>query len=258
MEKIKLYCIKKNRDAKGSVVEWVMSDELGDTGRFDRKGVVALLKDKKYDVVNLQLDKLKRVVDKAVPNEKAAVGSIAKKKSNDITAIFDRAYGFIKKNGMVMLIKRPNGSIKYTEPFDKVQGKIGFEELQEKFESYLADKYGVELTKLVVEHPADKSVFIQYGLEYVEYTILNTKDFKTLDSFGNFNIRCSAGDNNHKGHKCVSTVVDKKTGRTVEDALLGVMFYDTACKEAVDWMGQRVNEIEKRSAGMTKVVKGSK
>ena len=77
MEKIKLYCIKKNRDAKGSVVEWVMSDELGDTGRFDRKGVVALLKDKKYDVVNLQLDKLKRVVDKAVPNEKATVGSIA-------------------------------------------------------------------------------------------------------------------------------------------------------------------------------------
>lgn len=68
MEKIKLYCINKLHNNKGKVISYELGDEYGDTSIFDKAGVIGLIKDDRYDVTNLQLDKLGRLVDKAATN----------------------------------------------------------------------------------------------------------------------------------------------------------------------------------------------
>ena len=247
MEAIKLYCIQKVRNPSGTIVEYIMSDELGDKGSFDRKGVVQLIRDRKYNVVNLQLDKLGRVVDKAIPNEAKIVDGISKRsQSNSTEAIFDRAYGFIQKMGMVMIVRDAAGHVKLTEPFDSLQGNINIDELQKRFEQYVLDKYHTALTKIDILNTADGSRFIQYGKEYVEYSILNTEDFKKIDSVKNFRFSCHADTKIHKCKRKVDRVFDKKTGKVFDDAFLGVIVYDGNCKDAVNWAQKRLKDLDRK------------
>ena len=57
MKAIKIFCLEKRRDRSGLITEYVVRSKNGETQVLDRTGVVKLLKDKKYNVVNLQLDK---------------------------------------------------------------------------------------------------------------------------------------------------------------------------------------------------------
>ena len=149
MSAIKVFCIEKHRNASGAIVEYVMGDKLGDTMTFDRKEIKKLIKDKKYDVVNLQIDSLGRVVDKEVKDEKAAIDSITKKsKSTNLEDIFDAGYGFLLKSGLIMIIRRPSGKIALTEPFDRIQGNIDIEKLQSQFESFVMKKYNTRMLKI--------------------------------------------------------------------------------------------------------------
>ena len=239
MSKIKLYCINKVRNSNGKIVEYVIGDEYGDTGNFDKDGVIGLIKDAKYDLTNLQLDSLGRLVDKAIPNESKLVEQINKRsQSKDIYVIFDRAYGFIQKMGLVMIVRDSNGNVKLTEPFDNLPNTINIDELMNNFENYISKKYGIQLTKLDVTNINDNSRFVQYGLQYVEYTYLNDQDFKKIDNIKNFKIACNVSSETHQMCKKVND----------NDDFLGVIVYDKRDKAATDWANTRLKELEKATS----------
>ena len=245
MEAIKLYCIEKVRNSRGKITSYIMSDEKGDVGSFDKDGVIGLMRDKKYDVVNLQRDTIGRVVDKAIPNEKKIIEQITNKSnSNQENNIYDRAYGFIMKMGLVMIIEDANGRIKMTEPFDKLSNDIDIDNLQSNFERYVKNKYGVELTKLVVINTANNSKFIQYGLQYVEYTYLNTEDFTGFDVMDNFEVNYNVS---HETHKVYSKVANLKG---ISNAFCGIIIYDIRDKMAVEWAEHQIMELNKKIKGL--------
>lgn len=251
METINIYCLEKHRNRSGLIIEYIMSDEHGDKGSFDRQGVKQLIKDKKYNVVNLQLDRLGRVVDKAVQNEAKTIQDIStRSKASGIEAVFDKAYGFIQKMGMVMIVRDAAGHVKLTEPFDCLSGRenLDIDKLQVRFEEYVLAKYHTKLTKIDVTNTCDNSRFIQYGKEYVEYTILNTQDFKKIESNQNIKIKYNADKNEFKGKVKVDRIMNPKTGKVIDDAFLGIILYDKRNKQAADWAQKRMNEIEKKVA----------
>ena len=69
-DKIKVYCINKVRNSRGVINEYVIRDQSGNACSLKRSDMAKMLKNKQYEVVNLQLDSLGRIVDKAVTEEK--------------------------------------------------------------------------------------------------------------------------------------------------------------------------------------------
>lgn len=120
--------------------------------------------------------------------------------------------------------------------------------MQVRFEEYVLAKYNTKLTKIDVTNTCDNSRFIQYGKEYVEYTILNTQDFKKIESNQNIKIKYNADKNEFKGKVQVDRIMNPKTGKVIDDAFLGIILYDKRNKQAADWAQKRMNEIEKKVA----------
>lgn len=244
MEAIKLYCLQKRRNASGAIVEYVMGDMKGDTGCFDRKGVIALIKDKKYDVVNLQLDRLGRVVDKEVKDEKNIVSNINRlSKSTNIEDIFDAGYGFLLKMGLIMIIRKSNGKIVLTEPFDRIKGNVDIDKLQSQFESFVMQKYNTKMLKIDTLNNRTGRRYVVYGIGYAEdYPC--PEEIRDAESVKNYTIKCQ-GDKGKKiiGRKRV------KSGEIIDDAYLGTVLLDVSNQEAVVWAKKRVSELEKHLIG---------
>lgn len=246
MEAIKLYCLQKRRNASGAIVEYVMGDMKGDTGCFDRKGVIALIKDKKYDVVNLQLDRLGRVVDKEVKDEKNIVSNINRlSKSTNIEDIFDAGYGFLLKMGLIMIIRKSNGKIVLTEPFDRIKGNVDIDKLQSQFESFVMQKYNTKMLKIDTLNNRTGRRYVVYGIGYAEdYPC--PEEIRDAESVSHYTIKCQ-GETGKKiiGRKKI------KSGEIIDDAYLGTILLDTRNKEAVAWAKKRVSELEKHLIGKT-------
>ena len=79
MAKVKEQCIEKTRDRAGNITQYVMKDENGKVDYLNRDQMLKMLKNKNYEVVNLQIDKAGRIVDKAVELEKVAQGNNVQK-----------------------------------------------------------------------------------------------------------------------------------------------------------------------------------
>lgn len=246
MEAIKLYCLQKRRNASGAIVEYVMGDMKGDTGCFDRKGVIALIKDKKYDVVNLQLDRLGRVVDKEVKDEKNIVSNINRlSKSTNLEDIFDAGYGFLLKMGLIMIIRKSNGKIVLTEPFDRIKGNVDIDKLQSQFESFVMKKYNTKMLKIDTLNNRTGRRYVVYGIGYAEdYPC--PEEIRDAESVSHYTIKCQ-GETGKKiiGRKKI------KSGEIIDDAYLGTILLDTRNKEAVAWAKKRVSELEKHLIGKT-------
>ena len=244
MEAIKLYCLQKRRNASGAVVEYVMGDKMGDTGCFDRKGVVELIKDKKYDVVNLQIDKLGRVVDKEVKDEKNIISNIDRlSKSTNINDIFATAYSSLLKMSMIIIIRKPNGQIVMTEPFDRIKGNVDIDKLQAEFEKFVREKYNTKMLKIDVLNNRTGRRYVVYGIGYAEdYPC--PEEIRDAESVKHYTIKCQ-GESGKRviGRKKI------KTGEIIDDAYLGTILLDTRNKEAVAWAKKRVNELEKHLIG---------
>lgn len=79
MAKVKVQCIEKTRDRVGNITQYVIKDEYGKVDYLNRDQMLKMLKNKNYEVVNLQIDKAGRIVDKAVELEKVAQGNNVQK-----------------------------------------------------------------------------------------------------------------------------------------------------------------------------------
>ena len=248
MAAIKLYCLEKHRDKNGAVIEYLMGVERGDTGCFDRKGVIALIKDKKYDVVNLQVDKLGRVVDKEIKDEKSIVNNINKlSKSTNINDIFDTGYGFLMKMGMIIIIRKPNGQIEMTEPFDRIKTNVDIDKLMAQFERFVMEKYNTKMLKIDTTNNRTGRRYIVYGIGYAE-DYPSSEEIRNAESVSHFTIKCQ-GD---KGKKIIGRK-KIKSGEIIDDAYLGTILLDTRNQEAVAWAKKRVSELEKHLIGKKSV-----
>lgn len=79
MVKVKVQCIEKTRDRAGNITQYVMKDENGKIDYLARDQMLKMLKNKNYEVINLQIDAAGRIVDKAMNLEKAAQGNNVQK-----------------------------------------------------------------------------------------------------------------------------------------------------------------------------------
>ncbi|MBR3791218.1 MAG: hypothetical protein IKK18_00800 [Clostridia bacterium] len=243
MKAIKIFCLEKRRDRSGLITEYVVRSKNGETQVLDRTGVVKLLKDKKYNVVNLQLDKLGRVIDKEI----------------ETNAIYDEALEFIQKRGLIIIARNTKGEVKLTKPFNRLEKDTDIEELQLEFEQYIREKHGITLTKLRVENTTNNRMFIQYGLQYVEYNLLSNYSinddgqrnitFRDIESIQNYRISCTASPKTHKCYKKIVPFKDKQ-GRVIKDAFLGIIVCDRCSPQAIEWSNKRVKELEDKIASM--------
>lgn len=248
-------CIDKKRDAKGRIVGYVMCDPYGDKGCFDRAGVIQLMKDPKYEVINLQVDKLGRVVNKVIPYERELINNLSNKsENNSLEEVFNRAYGFIQKMGMVTICVKGNKK-KFSEPFDKLDTNINIEKLTSDFEEFLIKKYNFRPTKLMITNQARGYQYIMYGKEYVDSSLLHPEDiFCGVYSVKEYEIKQNKGPL-YKMEIKTGSIKDKKTGYVVNDAFCGAFVFDTKNKQACDWALHKMNELDKevkkmnRSAG---------
>lgn len=246
MSAIKVFCIEKHRNSSGAIVEYVMGDKLGDTMTFDRKEIKKLIKDKKYDVVNLQIDSLGRVVDKEMKDEKATIDGINNKsKSNNINDVFDRAYGWLMKQGDIIIICKPSGQVVMTEPFDKLDSKTDVDKLQAAFEGYVAKKYNARLLKIDAKNNRTNRRYICYGIGYVE-DFPSPEEIRDAESVSHYTIKCTGAS----GRKRV-VKIKSKSGEIINDAYLGTILYDENNQEAVEWAKKRMRDLEKATAHMT-------
>lgn len=240
MEKEKLMCIRKEKDASGNNVGWILADRYGNTNHYDRKEITKELKNKKFDIVNLQISSDGKIVDKAIPHENEEINKItAKGKSNNITDIFDAAYGMLIKQCNITITRKPNGEVVMTEPFDRIPKGINIDRLSVDFENYIHNKYNAKLLKIDVLNRRTGRRYIHYGIGYVEDFPCDA-EIKNAETVSNYAIKC----NSNNGKKIVGKMKNK-SGQITNDAYLGTIAYDETNAEAVKWAKKRTAELEK-------------
>ena len=255
---INVYCTEKIRDKAGRVTEYVMSDESGNVCNFTRKKMVELLKDKNYNVMNLQIDTAGRIVDKAVANEKQTLNKINKRsESTDSNTIFERAYTMFKHKQMIVEVIQDGRVLLLDAPFNML-GTINasnIDEFNQAFEQYLHNKYGYHPSKLEVINTENNWRFIMYGDQYLECTILHRKNyFPGITNAKSFSFRTNVDTNKFGVHKKAANIYDSNTGKVVENAFVGVIVYDKTNKEASDWAQKQIAELDKKAEALSKKV----
>lgn len=260
-EKIRVYCIEKHHNKSGAITEYILGDEFGNTSVLTRKDMVATLRDRNYEVMNLQLDKLGRIVEKAVPTETKAINEINKRiDATDISSIFDKAYGLIKHRQMPTIAIHNNEIVRLDEPFDKL-ADINIKNIDEfliKFEDYLASKYKFKPTKLEIINGAKGWRYIQYGEQYLECTITNEdKYYPGISSSELFRVNMHSNSNLYRTFKRTGNIADE-TGKIVENALCGIIVYDLNNEDAKEWAHKRVEELDAKINSLSKPNKLSK
>ena len=98
---MKIRCLSKNRDRSGNIVSYILQDETGRVFETDGKQLKKEMKSQKYDIINIQLDKAGRLVDKAVKAEQT--DNVQKELEAAYQMLLqgrDMGFGFININGV--------------------------------------------------------------------------------------------------------------------------------------------------------------
>ena len=67
--KVKIKCLKKNRDAKGNIKSYLLQKETGEVFEATGQQIKNEIAANNYEFINLQIDKAGRLIDKAVQND---------------------------------------------------------------------------------------------------------------------------------------------------------------------------------------------
>lgn len=240
---VKIYCIDKFRNKRGAVVEYIMGDEFGNSNSFNRSEMVEVLKDSRYVVMNLQLDKLGRIVEKAIPNEASIIDRIFELgEKKDKHTLFDCAYGCFNHRQMVRIVVC-NGKVTTDYPFDELNdlNTRNLDEVLREFEGYLKQKYGFIPLKLEVQNKATGWRYIMYGREYVDCSYLHEAPFRLeLAEREKLEVKKTTGDGKYNMFEYKDSVSGMK------NALLGVFVYDLTNNDASDWVKKQIADLEKK------------
>lgn len=143
-----------------------MSDESGNVCNFKRRGMLDLLKNKSYNVMNLQLSSDGRIVDKAVKNEQQTLNKINRRsESTDLQDIFDRAYNMFQHRQMIVMVIQNNRILLLDAPFNMLGSLTAsnIDQFLNQFEIYMMNKYGYSPAKLEVRNSETNWRFVMYG-----------------------------------------------------------------------------------------------
>lgn len=256
-DKIKVYCVGKEKDKHGRVVAYNLINNYGIHGQFDRNYMLEMLSENStsyYECLNLQLDSLGRIVDKAIPNEKEVLNKLEKlSKVTDKDTIFEQAYFFTVNDGNYISCLFHNGKIDTAEPFDRIPN-INIHALEKEFEEYMLHKHNYKPTKIKIVDRANNYEYIVWGSAYVDSTLLDKEYFVGCKSINDLEIACNYDKNTHEVYKKTATVKDPKTGKVIENAFIGLIIYDKNHEGAVNFAKDNIAEIEKQ---MKKISKSS-
>lgn len=247
VEKKKAYCINKIRDNKGNVIEYVLVNEYGTKAIFDKKHMAMELRNKnaECEILNLQIDSLGRIVDKAVPKETIEKFKNHSKVTNK-QAIFEDAYNAMVRDNIMVMIRYSNKTLGLTEPFNRLQGINinNVEVLEKEFENYLLQKHNYKASKLKFVNKSKEFMFIVWSTDYLDSYQFHLNNPLEYDNINNFTITYKPNSNNFEKYQKVATVYDKLTGRVVENAFCGLVAYNKANADAVDFAKQNIRSIE--------------
>lgn len=255
-EAIKVYCTGKIRNNRGQVIEYKLININGNTAVFDKKHMAQLLRDGRYDVMNLQLDTLGRIVDKAIPKEKETIARLQNKSQvSDKSAVFEDAYNFMtRNNGTIMILHHKNYS-EMTEPFNRLQNINDIREFEREFENFLMQRHNFRPTKIIITNQSQDYLYIIWSTAYADVSLLdNDNFFVKFDNINHFNISCQYYSNTCETYKKVATIQNKNTGQVVEDAFCGIVVYDRNNGEAVDFAQENIKKIEAAVKSISKTV----
>lgn len=98
---MKIKCINKNRDRSGNIISYTLQDESGRIFEADGKQIKKEITAKNYDFVNLQIDRVGRLVNKAVKAEQTDnVQKALEVAYQMLLQGRDMGFGFININGV--------------------------------------------------------------------------------------------------------------------------------------------------------------
>lgn len=143
MVKVKVQCIEKTRDRAGNITQYVVKDENGKIDYLARDQMLKMLKNKNYEVINLQIDAAGRIVDKAVEVEKSIpldVDNIQRALDlsyNMLAQGKDIGFGFINYNGLTWDLMSEK---KIKKVLDSGRQKIYPIDFASKFQNYAYQK----------------------------------------------------------------------------------------------------------------------
>lgn len=225
---IKLFCTDKLKKG-GVTVSYMFIDETGKTYTLSRAETIALLKDKNYEVLNLQIDSIGRIVYKGEALEKNKQNQEA-----ELTSIFELALNMFKENKIMTLIYE-NNQIKY---LDDPIGRVSFVShdniltILKKFEDYVR-KSNRDLAKLEIVNEEKNWRYITYGSVYLECTFANISDrYPVIDDINKFKIYTNVDKKRFDVIKRTMPLFDPKINRFYENALAGIFVYDKANRDA--------------------------
>ncbi|MBR4981944.1 MAG: hypothetical protein IKY94_05240 [Lachnospiraceae bacterium] len=255
---LNVYCIEKIRNSAGSIVEYVMSDESGNVCNFKRKGMLDLLNNRSYNVMNLQLSSDGRIVDKTMKNEQQTLSKINRRsESTDLEVIFERAYNMFQHKQMVVTVIQDNRIVLLDAPFNMLGSLTAsnIDQFLNHFELYMMNKYHYTPAKLEVVNTANNWKYIMYGDQYLECTLMHRKNyFPGISNIQCFRMSSNVDTNRYAIHKKVANIYDSNTGRVVENAFVGVIVYDKTHKEAAEWASKQIAELDKKAEALSKKV----
>lgn len=225
---IKLFCTDKLKKG-GVTVTYMFIDEVGKTYTLSRAETIALLKDKNYEVLNIQLDSIGRIVYKGEDLEKNKQSQEA-----ELNSIFELALNMFKEDFIMTLIYE-NNQIKY---LDDPIGRISFVShdniltILKKFEDYVRQS-NRDLAKLEIVNEEKNWRYITYGNVYLECTFANIPErYPVIDDINKFKIYTNVDKNRFDVIKRTMPLYDPKTNRFYENALAGIFVYDKANRDA--------------------------
>ena len=235
---IKIYCTNTDFIKKDKLYEFV--DEEGKKYVINRDQTLALLRDPNYEVINLQIDKIGRIVYKS---ESSTVKS--NQEEVELHSIFELCLNMFTENRMMTLIYE-NNKIKYLDdPIARISflnDKNIFEILR-KLEVYVEKKYKKPLPKLEINNPSKNWVYITYSPYYMECTYANIPNrYPILDSIDKFVIKTNVNNKEYSLIKKTMPVYNPVTKQVIENALVSVHVFNKYNEDAYCYAKEQSNE----------------
>lgn len=261
---IKTYCKEKIRNWRGAITGYKLITEYGEEKVFNREETINLLKDSRYEIMNLQLDTMGRIVDKAIAKEKESINKlINNQKSTDKQIVFEDCYKYMIMNYGTVIIYKYGNFLFMSSPLDRLRksnnicGFNNIDELEREFETYLLQRHNFKASKMKIINQYKDFVYIVWSTDCIKSYHSNFKYIEDdkdesiardkvllYDNINNFNITYQVNFNNPEKYMKVATIYDPATGRVVENAFCGAIVYNKNVEEAVDVSKDDIEEIE--------------
>ena len=137
---VKAICVSKNRNDKGVIVNYTLKDANGQVRNFTGKEIKDGIRNKKLEVMNLQIDKAGRLVNKAAEKQHTVKRQTLQKDTKEKLEGAEAELSFLLTNTTGVQCIFGKRDIKETFKFDNENDKNRF--------AYIIKKYGEVLNRI--------------------------------------------------------------------------------------------------------------